>query len=100
MSKEIEGFTPPHPSQYGDPAFERIEVTDDHIFATLSDGRTISIPTWWIPGLLEADQEQRDEWEITGSGRSVYWEWLDDGLSVGSFFHGSPAPGARKHEPA
>ncbi|HET6567580.1 MAG TPA: DUF2442 domain-containing protein [Rhodothermales bacterium] len=88
------GTKPPPPSAYGDPTFVRLEVTDDLITAYLSDGRVVSVPLWWSPTLSRASAEQRGSWRIIGAGRVAEWEDLDEHISVGSFFHGSPAPGA------
>lgn len=98
--RKAKGWTPPHPSTYGDPSFVRLEVTDEFITAYLSDGRAMSVPTWWSPKLLDATPEQRAAVEIIGGGVLAEWEELDEHVSVGSFFHGSPAPGARKPEVA
>ena len=92
MSTAAKDSRPPHPSMYGDPGFEKLEVTGNHITAYLSDGRIISIPLWWSWRLEEATPEQRKNWQIIGDGRLVEWEEIDEHLSVGSFMHGAPAP--------
>ena len=92
MSTAAKDNIPPHPSMYGDPSFEKLEVTDRHITAHLSDGRVVSIPLWWSWRLEEAMPPQRKNWQIIGDGRLVEWEEIDEHLSVGSFMHGAPAP--------
>lgn len=92
MSTAANDNRPPHPSMYGDPSFEKLEVTGNHVTAYLSDGRVVSIPLWWSWRLEEATPEQRQSWQIIGDGRLVEWEEIDEHLSVGSFMHGAPAP--------
>ena len=91
MSTEAKKRLPPHPSVYGDPGFEKLEVTDNLVTAYLSDGRVVSIPLWWSWRLEEATPQQRKNWQIIGDGRLVEWEEIDEHLSVGSFMHGAPA---------
>ncbi len=73
MSTAAKDKIPPHPSLYGDPGFEKLAVTDNHITAYLSDGRVVSIPLWWSWRLEEATPEQRKNWQIIGDGRLVEW---------------------------
>ena len=46
-----------------------IQVTDDSLIAELSDGRSISVPLCWYPRLVHATPEERDNWELIGTGR-------------------------------
>jgi hypothetical protein len=49
---------------------------------SLTDGRIISVPIIWFPLLRRATPEQRANYEIGGSGTSLYWPELDEDLSV------------------
>ncbi len=58
----------------------------------LMDGRTISVPLTWFPRLLNATQEQRDRWELSGGGYGIHWPDLDEDLSTEGLLRGAPAP--------
>ena len=59
-----------------------IVVTGDTLTAELSDGRTISVPLAWYPRLVHATPEERDHWELIGSGQGIHWPDLDEDISV------------------
>ena len=65
-----------------------IEVTDDTLTAELSDGRTISVPISWYPRLVHASPEERNNWELIGTGQGIHWPGLDEDLSVEGFLVG------------
>lgn len=56
-----------------DPRIMTVEVTDDLITAHLVDGRTISVPLVWSWRLSNATAEQRQNFEIMGTGQGVHW---------------------------
>jgi hypothetical protein len=76
---------------YHDPRMCSVEVTDEAITAHLSDGRAISVPLAWSWRLSEATPEQRQHYEIIGSGQGVHWPDVDEDISVSGMLHGSPA---------
>jgi len=61
-----------------------VACTDDMLCATLTDGRTISIPLAWFPRLLAATQKQRDKWEFIGGGIGIHWPAIDEDISIAS----------------
>ena len=65
-----------------------IEITDDTLAAELSDGRTISVPLSWYPRLVHATPEERNNWELIGTGEGIHWPDLDEDLSVEGFLAG------------
>ena len=68
-----------------------VQVTYDTITAELSDGRTISVPLAWYPRLVHATQEERDNWELIGTGEGIHWPDLDEDLSIEGFLAGWPS---------
>jgi len=54
----------------------------EHIHVCLSDGREISAPLEWFPRLLNATDEQRQQWELIGQGVGIHWEAIDEDISV------------------
>jgi len=70
-----------------DPRISSIDVTDEEIVSTLVDGRRISVPLVWSWRLSDATTEQRNHYELIGSGEGVHW--LD--LSAKGMLSGQPA---------
>jgi hypothetical protein len=68
-----------------------IEITDEQIIASLSDGRTISVPLAWSWRLSEATPEQRGNFRLIGGGQSVHWPDVDEDIGVRGMLHGEPA---------
>jgi hypothetical protein len=74
-----------------DPRIVSVQVTDDAITAQLHDGRTISVPLVWSWRLAEATPEQRQNYEILGSGEGVHWPDVDEDISAAGMLNGTPA---------
>lgn len=74
-----------------EPLIKAVRVTDEEIVASLSDGRTISVPLAWSWRLAEATPEQRDTFRLVGGGQGVHWPLLDEDISVWGMLHGVPA---------
>ena len=68
-----------------------IKVTEDTLIAELSDGRTISVPLAWYPRLIHATPEERDNWELIGTGEGIHWPDLDEDISVEMLLAGVPS---------
>jgi hypothetical protein len=74
-----------------EPLIKSIRVTEDEIVASLSDGRTISVPLAWSWRLSEATPEQRTNFRLIGGGQGVNWPDVDEDISVWGMLHGVPA---------
>jgi hypothetical protein len=74
-----------------EPRIATLKVTNDSIVAQLSDGRTISVPLAWSWRLSEATAQQRNNFEIMGSGQGVHWADLDEDISAWGMLYGVPA---------
>lgn len=74
-----------------EPRIKKVEVTDDLITAYLFDGRIISVPLAWSWRLSEATSEQRNNYEIMGSGMGVHWPDIDEDISAEGMLYGIPA---------
>ena len=61
-----------------EPLITAIRVTDEEITASLSDGRTISVPLAWSWRLTEATPDQRNTFRLIGGGQGVHWPLLDE----------------------
>lgn len=61
-----------------------VEVSDDALIVTLSDGRTVSAPLEWFPRLRDASPEQQKNWRLIGPGIGIHWADIDEDISVRS----------------
>lgn len=52
----------------------------------IADGRELLVPIDWFPWLATADAADRGEIRIDEGGLSLWWDRLDDGLSVPRLF--------------
>lgn len=46
------------------------------------DGRMLGVPVFWFPKLMKASPEQRMAYTLTGGGTGIYWDELDEDISV------------------
>ena len=74
-----------------DPRILTVEVTDELISAHLADGRTISVPLAWSWRLSNATPDQRQHFEIIGTGQGVHWPDIDEDISALGMLTGTPA---------
>lgn len=74
-----------------EPRILSVDVTDEEITATLVDGRRISVPLAWSWRLSDATSEQRNHYELIGSGEGVRWPDIDEDISVKGMLFGQPA---------
>jgi Protein of unknown function (DUF2442) len=68
-----------------------VQVTEDTLAVDLLDGRTIIVPLAWYPRLLNATEEQRSHWKISGAGYGIHWPDIDEDLSTEDLLRGAPA---------
>lgn len=62
-----------------------VQIKDDILQVSLSDGRIISVPLakiTWLKWLRNATLEQQANWSIEPGGFAIYWNDLDDGVEV------------------
>jgi Protein of unknown function (DUF2442) len=52
------------------------------LWVDLADGRSIGVPLAWFPRLLRTTSEQRAAVRMSGSGRGLHSEALDEDISV------------------
>lgn len=74
-----------------EPRIVTIEVKDDVITAQLADGRVVSVPLAWSWRLSDATAEQRNHFEIVGTGEGVHWPDVDEDISARGMLQGMPA---------
>jgi hypothetical protein len=65
-----------------------VEFDEDMMRVFFTDGRVLSVPIQWFPVLRRASHEQRQQYEIGGSGISLHWPDLDEDLSIAGLMAG------------
>jgi hypothetical protein len=68
-----------------------VSITNELLSVLLMDGRTIAVPLVWYPRLLNATEEQRNSWEISGGGYGIHWDEIDEDLSTEGLLRGAPS---------
>ncbi len=64
-----------------------------NLFVSLKDGRTISAPLWWFPFLDGYSDTDLNDIELQFEG--IWWNQVDEGVSVKGLLLGWKSPGAR-----
>ena len=78
------------------PTAVAVQITDDTLGVSLSDGRVVSVPLSWYPRLSHASPGHRALWEFIGEGHGIHWPELDEDISVENVLFGQPSgEGAR-----
>jgi hypothetical protein len=57
-------------------------VIGDRLQVTLKDGRELFVPVSWFDWLAKAPDAERRHFEIIEGGLGIWWDQLDDGVSV------------------
>jgi hypothetical protein len=68
-----------------------VSLTDDTLSVDLSDGRSISVPIAWFPRLLHSSEQERNNWRLIGKRQGIYWEDVDEDISVEGLLAGRPS---------
>ena len=71
-----------------DPAAVRAWCDDEKLWIELSDGRLLGVPLGFFPRLLHAALDERNRLEISGGGRSLHWDHLDEDIGVAGLLAG------------
>src|SRR5262245_20219753 len=80
----------------GSPTAVDVQITDEALTVSLSDGREVTVPISWYPRLSHALPRHRAVWEFVGGGHGIHWPELDEDISVANLLFGQPSgEGAR-----
>ena len=74
------------------PLARDVEISEEELRITLTDGRRLSVPLVWFPRLLNASPKERQQWELLGNGEGIHWPAADEDLSVVGLLAGNPGP--------
>lgn len=73
-----------HPDRY--PSAAKVEVSREWLRVDLRDGRRLSVPVDWFDWLARASDAERVDLEIIEDGQGIWWNTIDEGLSVPGLF--------------
>ncbi len=68
------------------PSAAAVEVSREWLRVDLRDGRRLSVPTSWFEWLSRADDSQRADFEIIEDGQGIWWNAIEERLSVPELF--------------
>src|SRR5918911_678326 len=71
-----------------DPVAVDVRCDDDNLWVTLADGRQLGVPLAYFPRLLHATPAQRTAFELSGNGRGIHWDELNEDISVSGLLAG------------
>jgi hypothetical protein len=70
-----------------------VRVTAERLEVTLRDGRLVTAPLDWFPGLAAASSAVRGNWEISGAGYGVHWPEIDEDIGVAGLLRAAASAG-------
>jgi hypothetical protein len=73
-----------------EPRAQRVWCDKDNLWVALVDGRQLSVPLAYFPRLLDASDKQRRAVTMSGGGRGLHWEQVDEDISVPALLVGVP----------
>lgn len=65
-----------------EPLARQVSVTDESLIVNLIDGRSLIVPLSWYPRLLQASQQERQNWQLLGEGYAIEWIDLDEHIGI------------------
>jgi len=68
------------------PSAAAVAVDHEWLRVDLRDGRKLSVPVAWFAWLAGADAAQLRDFEIIEDGQGIWWNAVDEGLSVPGLF--------------
>jgi hypothetical protein len=64
------------------PTAVQVVVDAEWLRVSLTDGRELAVPLDWFPWLASSPPRDRSDFGIIEGGQGIWWEPLDEGLSV------------------
>ncbi|MFH2114141.1 MAG: DUF2442 domain-containing protein [Spirochaetota bacterium] len=66
-----------------------MDFGNDSFTIRLEDGRSLNVPYEWYPRLVQANQENRNNYRLIGNGIGIHWPEIDEDISVAELLGGS-----------
>ncbi len=71
-----------------EPLARALRFDTDTMWVELADGRQLGVPLAYFPRLLHASANQREKFTISGGGKGLHWDELDEDISVAALLLG------------
>ncbi|MFT3745952.1 MAG: DUF2442 domain-containing protein [Pyrinomonadaceae bacterium] len=71
----------------------------DNMWVELTDGRQLGVPLIYFPRLAKASPSERKNYLISGGGRGLHWDELDEDISVPALLAGNVDRTAKPKRP-
>ncbi|MCP5052391.1 MAG: DUF2442 domain-containing protein [bacterium] len=71
-----------------EPLARTLRFDADTMWVELADGRQLGVPLAYFPRLLHASVNQRENFTISGGGKGLHWDDLDEDISVAGLLLG------------
>ncbi len=71
-----------------EPLAKAIRFDSDTMWVELADGRRLGVPLAYFPRLLHASPAERLKYTISGGGKGLHWDDLDEDISVAGLLMG------------
>lgn len=68
------------------PLAAMVEIDRQWLRVELRDGRKLSVPVSWFDWLSGANEAELADFEIIEDGQGIWWNAIDEGLSVPGLF--------------
>lgn len=65
-----------------------IYFSDEFMHVQLEGKERLDIPLQNFPRLLRGTPEQRNQWELSGSGPGIHWDELNEDIYIPSLYEG------------
>ncbi len=71
-----------------EPLARTIRFDTDSMWVELADGRQLGVPLAYFPRLLHASPDALMKYTISGGGKGLHWDDLDEDISVAALLLG------------
>jgi hypothetical protein len=68
------------------PIATSVSIDAANLTVSLVDGRRLVVPLSWFPWLATANREDQLDHRLVEDGQGIWWDRLDEGLSVAALF--------------
>ena len=71
-----------------EPAARAVTIRERKLIVGLTDGRAHSVPFEWYPRLAHANEAERQNWHLLGTGYAIGWPDIDEHIGVDGLIAG------------
>ena len=85
---KVTGFSFGMNISFKEPSAINVRFDTDNMWIELADGRMLGVPLACFPRLLNAPEQQRESYTISGGGTGLHWEEIDEDICVKALIMG------------